>query len=362
MIASGEWPTLQAMALIEAAARGGAEALLLLIAIQSFREAGGSWAGRAAGLFAFCAGAYVAVSSFFLGRILALWMLPLRMLAFGGPCLFWIWASALFDDDFEPRRRHPLTWIALVALGCVLILTLSWIANLAYNLLALALILLGLRQALMGRGTDLIEPRRRFRLAVTIGIGVYSVAITIAELTAHVALVSPPASTVNALGLLVMAFVFAATRAAWLAPAIAAPPSPRLPSRPPSTKPPDPQEAALLAALRQMMAEDKAYREEGFSLTTLALRLGLPEYRLRRLINQRLGHRNFTDFINSYRLTEALAALADPTQAAVPILTIALDAGFQSIGPFNRAFKARTGMTPTEYRRQRLSELQPAKA
>lgn len=33
------------------------------------------------------------------------------------------------------------------------------------------------------------------------------------------------------------------------------------------------------------------------------------------------------------------------------MLTIALDAGFQSIGPFNRAFKADTGMTPTEYRR-----------
>ena len=33
-------------------------------------------------------------------------------------------------------------------------------------------------------------------------------------------------------------------------------------------------------------------------------------------------------------------------------MTIALDAGFQSIGPFNRAFKAHTGMTPTAYRKQ----------
>jgi AraC-like DNA-binding protein len=36
----------------------------------------------------------------------------------------------------------------------------------------------------------------------------------------------------------------------------------------------------------------------------------------------------------------------------VPVLTIALDAGFQSIGPFNRAFKTETGLTPTEYRKQ----------
>ena len=47
----------------------------------------------------------------------------------------------------------------------------------------------------------------------------------------------------------------------------------------------------------------------------------------------------------------AKQALTDPTQAEVPILTIALDSGFQSLGPFNRAFKADTGMTPTEFRR-----------
>jgi AraC-like DNA-binding protein len=32
-----------------------------------------------------------------------------------------------------------------------------------------------------------------------------------------------------------------------------------------------------------------------------------------------------------------------------------MDAGFQSIGPFNRAFKADTGLTPTEFRRNALA-------
>jgi AraC-like DNA-binding protein len=108
------------------------------------------------------------------------------------------------------------------------------------------------------------------------------------------------------------------------------------------------------------MEEDKVYREEGFGVTGLAVRLGIPEYRLRRLINQRLGHRNFTAFVNIYRLAETMAALADSGQAEVPILTIALDAGFQSLGPFNRAFKAHVGMTPSEYRRASIS--QPARA
>jgi AraC-like DNA-binding protein len=120
----------------------------------------------------------------------------------------------------------------------------------------------------------------------------------------------------------------------------------------------DDQEDALLARLRQLMEEEKVYRQEGFGVAALVAALNVPEYRLRRLINQRLGHRNFSSFVNGYRLAEATAALADPAQADVAILTIALDADFQSIGPFNRAFKAHTGMTPTAYRKQADSRTQ----
>ena len=59
-------------------------------------------------------------------------------------------------------------------------------------------------------------------------------------------------------------------------------------------------------------------------------------------------------FLNGYRIADAKAALGDAGQAQVPVLTIALDAGFNSLGPFNRAFKAETGLTPTAYRRQVL--------
>jgi len=40
---------------------------------------------------------------------------------------------------------------------------------------------------------------------------------------------------------------------------------------------------------------------------------------------------------------------------AMLISTIALDAGFQSLGPFNRAFRAETGLTPTEFRAKGLA-------
>jgi AraC-like DNA-binding protein len=99
------------------------------------------------------------------------------------------------------------------------------------------------------------------------------------------------------------------------------------------------------------MTVERAYRQDGLTIGTLAERLDLPEYRLRRLINQGLGYRNFNSFLNHYRIEDVKLALADPSQTAVPVLTIAMDAGFSSLGPFNRAFKAETGQTPTEYRR-----------
>jgi len=111
----------------------------------------------------------------------------------------------------------------------------------------------------------------------------------------------------------------------------------------------------LVDALMRLMADERIYRHDNVTIGMLATRLAIPEYRLRRLINQRLGYRNFNVFLNEHRIAEAKAALADPSQAEVPVITIAMDAGFQSLGPFNRAFKADTGITPTEYRRLKAS-------
>jgi AraC-like DNA-binding protein len=112
---------------------------------------------------------------------------------------------------------------------------------------------------------------------------------------------------------------------------------------------------AWLKQIERVMTTERAYRQEGLTIGLLAVRLGLPEHRLRTLINEGLGHRNFNAFLNRYRIDEAKAALGDPDQMDVPVLTIALDAGFQSVTPFNRAFKADTGLTPTEFRRIALA-------
>lgn len=112
----------------------------------------------------------------------------------------------------------------------------------------------------------------------------------------------------------------------------------------------DKSEIELGRRLRRLVSEEQAYLDPELKVADLAHRLNEPEYRVSRAITAGLGIPNFNRFINSYRIEAACAALADPDRERQSILSIALDSGFASIGPFNRAFKDRTGQTPRQYR------------
>lgn len=111
-------------------------------------------------------------------------------------------------------------------------------------------------------------------------------------------------------------------------------------------------EAEGLAEKLSAFIEQGGYRQTGLTIGTLAGHLGCAEYRLRRLINTELDFDNFSGFLNHYRIAEACRQLADPVFDKTSILTLALDLGYGSIGPFNRAFRNETGLNPTEYRRR----------
>jgi AraC-like DNA-binding protein len=226
--------------------------------------------------------------------------------------------------------------------------------------------------------SDLVEARRRVRAYIVVTGVIYTLAMLVARLASPHGRLTGAVATFDVVVLLVMVVPTAwrmlrisgsdlfpsatpsASLPAWpgVAPAPASadkPPSAQRPTGPAvdtQAPLPDPAEERLAVALQRLMGEQRPYLNEDLTVARLAARLAVPEYRLRRLINQRLGHRNFNAYVNSFRLDEARAALADPGQRDTPVLTIALEAGFQSIGPFNRAFKAATGLTPTEFRRE----------
>ncbi|MGO1461557.1 MAG: helix-turn-helix domain-containing protein [Marinobacter sp.] len=90
------------------------------------------------------------------------------------------------------------------------------------------------------------------------------------------------------------------------------------------------------------------YKQEKLTLKQLAKAIGIPEYRVRRLINQTLGYRNFNDYINQLRIAEASSRLVNTPDE--PVLNISLDVGYRTLSSFNRAFRDIMHTTPTAYR------------
>jgi AraC-like DNA-binding protein len=344
------------MSSIEAGLRGAGIAILLMLALFVWRDARRAAAARYYALFMLSGICYLVESAPALMMIEPSWLVPLRFFSTVSPALFQLWVWAAFDDAFKPSWFAWLPTAAMAALTGWAMTAHHWLPWRIVQGAALVFVCVGVWQVLVGRQADLVEGRRRFRLILAVVVG-----FLIAGLTIHAAVISPALRAQSGLVTAGCVFGFALLSAMLqlglrAQPDLALAPMGHTAPGPAGSVPVamDPEERGLLERLRQLMEEERIYREAGLGIAALAARLRLPEYRLRRLINQRLGYRNFSSFINGYRLAEVTAALSDPAQAPVPILTIALDAGFQSIGPFNRAFRAQTGMTPTDFRRERL--------
>jgi AraC-like DNA-binding protein len=341
--------------ILDIALRGASVALLLVLAASLYRGFGSVLAGRLAVAFALGSAAHAV--SYSIGPLapVSVWHGPLIALSTGNVVVFWLFTRALFDETFKLRWWHALVWAAVAAFSFA---NCMWIAPatggsarmsiVAVNLLALGFIALAMAQTVASWSADLVEGRRRVRVFIVGAAALYGGLNAVLQILMPV---GRDAEIANTLSSAILAGVVAAISYAMMrvdgadlfsaAPAVQAEPVVADAGA----------DQKLVDALMRLMADERIYRHDNISIGTLATKLKIPEYRLRRLINQRLGYRNFNVFLNEHRIAEAKAALADPGQAEVPVITIAMDAGFQSLGPFNRAFKATTGVTPTEYRR-----------
>jgi AraC-like DNA-binding protein len=345
---------------IDIALRGATVALLLVLAASLFRGFGTVLAGRLAAAFALGSAAHAVSNWIGATSPVSIAHAPVIALSTGNAVVFWLFTRALFDEAFRLRWWHALIWAAVAAFSFV---NCMWLAPasgvrlsiIAVNLLALGFIVLAVAQTIASWSSDLVEGRRRVRVFIVSAAAVYGGLNAVLQISLSGGGGAEIANTVNsaALAAVVAAISIAMMRVNG---ADLFPVAPEIQT--------DAGDVAivessadqkLVDALMRLMGDERIYRHDNITIGTLATKLGIPEYRLRRLINQRLGYRNFNVFLNEHRIAEAKAALADPSQAEVPVITIAMDAGFQSLGPFNRAFKATTGVTPTEYRRLKAS-------
>jgi AraC-like DNA-binding protein len=278
----------------------------------------------------------------------------LWLVQIGGAGFLWLFVVTLFED-----ARIDFAGLAPAA-GLTVIGVLAQIMSgtaaaplwLAHNVIGLVLAAHTVIIILRSGRDDLVEERRRLRVPVMAVIGLYSILLSLAQIGQGLGFDSPWYSTVDAaaqalfgvLGIVALLRARDSLFGRAANPALAAESDP---------------DAAWLPRLHAAMREGVLWQKEGLTIAELAETIGLPEHRLRRLINQTLGHRNFPSFVNQHRIEAAKAVLADPGNARRTVASIAFDLGFASLGPFNRAFREATGLTPTDYRRQILAETSP---
>ncbi|MFC0516039.1 ABC transporter permease [Mucilaginibacter angelicae] len=101
--------------------------------------------------------------------------------------------------------------------------------------------------------------------------------------------------------------------------------------------------------LKEAVAANRLYEDAELTLTTLAIKLAIHPHDLSRIINIGL-EKNFSDFINEFRVREVARKMREPAYDRLTLLGIAYESGFNSQRTFNRVFKEITGKTPVEYK------------
>lgn len=295
--------------------------------------------------------AYLVKSSPPLAAALPLAEAPLLFIAMAAPYLVWICANILFEFDRPPiwvMALFPIATAAMCSLeiGTGQVPMLVRMASIGFSLVA---VLHAIYSVVRGSLDDLSEQRRIFRFCFVTCIAVvaaYILALELVFIGQDVPRWVGPSNT------LLIALVYLVISVPLLTR-----PADLLPDARPAPEVEEPEldlaEQEMHRALITAM-DGRAYARPGLTIRQLAEELGWPEHQLRALINSRLGYKNFSTFLNGYRIDEARQRLADPKEARAQILTIALDAGFASLPPFNRAFREATDMTPSDYRREQL--------
>ncbi len=323
--------------------------LVCILLARHSRSGLNTWTGIGFTVSIFC---YIIVES----DVIRSWLFLRIIVSIGAisiPVLFWLLARAIFDDHFTFRWSLLIWFLVLIIphLNFFVGDLVPWlgfrqVSGIVAHLTSLGFVLAGLYTALRTRQGDLVDSRIRFRNIFLSGTA------ALIGVTLIVELIPIHRDTIVVLQILQRFSIFGITlyfllsnfgiRSGFFFKEV------------PKSKPSSIDDPQLNAKLQALMEQQKVYKKEGLTIGALADLLNEQEYRLRRLINGQLGFRNFNDFLNQYRVNEACEILSDPAQTRKTILEIAYDLGYQSIGPFNKAFKDLKGTTPTAYRKSQI--------
>lgn len=333
--------------------------LLGILILRDFENRQIAWLGAWASV---SGAAYLICTSPALNAFFGLGMLLLQFFCHSGQIAIWLFSLSQFRDKL---KLWPMYIFIALAFYIWQRLYFDWLrfedvliatsAGVIYTITRFGLIAHMLYVAWAGRGDDLVESRRRFRTLYIVTVSLAVLAVVVSEtIFDQQDLQNDNILLFQSLGMWLLAAVLVWQVTNLRTSALFDGPSDIRSEKP--SPPNDPNERHDLETVQRLIEAEQLYLQPGLTIAGLAVEAGLPEHRLRRLINVHLGYRNFADFLNHYRINAAKVRLSSVEERNIPVLTIAMDMGYGSLGPFNRAFKERTGLTPTEYRKKSLAD------
>lgn len=109
-----------------------------------------------------------------------------------------------------------------------------------------------------------------------------------------------------------------------------------------------------LNQLKTLFQNEQLYLDNMINLDQIAEKMNISSRNLSQVINEN-EQKNFSEFVNEYRIEKAKTLLIDAKYIQEKIATIAYDCGFGNVTSFNLAFKSATKLTPSQYRNQHKS-------
>lgn len=112
----------------------------------------------------------------------------------------------------------------------------------------------------------------------------------------------------------------------------------------------DNTEAKLFETIEELMDSGHIYRHNDISLEKIAEMTHSNRFTVSRVIN-RFSGMSFYNYINSYRMREAVAILSDPGND-IPLKALYVELGYNALSAFYRSFQKETGVPPSKYREE----------
>ena len=106
----------------------------------------------------------------------------------------------------------------------------------------------------------------------------------------------------------------------------------------------------IMKQVEELMIHQQVFLNSDMNLPLLADQLGISLHTLSKCINSQTG-KNFSEYINSFRIDQAILLLTDQKNEHLNIAGIAFECGFNSLSTFNTTFKRMKGVTPSVYRK-----------